>query len=65
MSCVIISQRANSILHADKIIVLDDGNAVGIGTHAELLKTCPVYREICLTQYSEEEIREMEAAVNE
>lgn len=65
MSCVIISQRANSILHADKIIVLDDGKAVGIGTHAELLKTCPVYREICLTQYSEEEIREMEAAVNE
>ncbi|MCH5208475.1 MAG: ABC transporter ATP-binding protein [Oscillospiraceae bacterium] len=62
MTCVIISQRANSILHADKIIVLDDGQAVGIGTHAELLKTCHVYREICLTQYSEEEIEEMEAA---
>lgn len=59
---VIISQRANSILHADKIIVLDDGKAVGIGTHAELLKSCHVYREICLTQYSEEEIEEMEAA---
>ena len=64
MTCVIVSQRANSILHADKIIVLDDGKAVGIGTHAELLKTCPVYREICLTQYSEEEIEEMEAAAN-
>lgn len=62
MTCVIISQRANSILHSDKIIVLDDGKAVGIGTHAELLKTCHVYREICLTQYSEEEIEEMEAA---
>ncbi|MCH5203738.1 MAG: ABC transporter ATP-binding protein [Oscillospiraceae bacterium] len=62
MTCVIISQRANSILHADKIIVLDDGKAAGIGTHAELLKTCHVYREICLTQYSEREIEEMEAA---
>lgn len=60
MTRVIVSQRANSIMHADKIIVLDDGRAVGIGTHAELLKTCEVYREICLTQYSEEELREQE-----
>lgn len=57
---VIVSQRANSILHADKIIVLDDGRAVGIGTHSELLKTCEVYKEICLTQYTEEELREHE-----
>ncbi|MDE7231082.1 MAG: ABC transporter ATP-binding protein/permease, partial [Oscillospiraceae bacterium] len=56
MTCVIVSQRANSIMHADKIIVLDDGKAAGIGTHAELLKSCPVYYEICATQYSEEEL---------
>ena len=60
VTCVIVSQRANSILHADKIIVLDDGRAVGIGTHSELLKSCEVYREICLTQYTEEELREHE-----
>ncbi|MDE7361526.1 MAG: ABC transporter ATP-binding protein/permease [Oscillospiraceae bacterium] len=60
MTCVIVSQRANSIRHADKIIVLDDGEAVGIGTHAQLLKNCPVYHEICLTQYTEEELLEQE-----
>lgn len=55
ITCVIISQRPNSIRHADKIIVLDDGQAVGIGTHDELLKTCGVYREICKStgDYSE------------
>ena len=58
MTCVIVSQRANSIMHADKIIVLDDGKAVGIGTHSELLKNCHVYYEICATQYSEEELAE-------
>lgn len=60
MTCVIVSQRANSIRHADKIIVLDDGEAAGIGTHAQLLKTCEVYHEICLTQYTEEELLEQE-----
>ena len=60
MTCVIVSQRANSIRHADKIIVLDDGEAVGIGTHAQLLKSCEVYHEICLTQYTEEELLEQE-----
>jgi len=69
MTCVIVSQRANSIRHADKIVVLDDGEAAGIGTHAELLKSCEVYREICLTQYTEEELLEQEneegSAVNE
>lgn len=64
-TCVIISQRANSIMHANKIIVLDDGKAVGIGTHAELLRTCDVYHEICATQYSEEELREQEAMGDE
>lgn len=55
ITCVIISQRPNSIRHADKIIVLDDGQAVGIGTHDELLKSCEVYREICKStgDYSE------------
>lgn len=55
ITCVIISQRPNSIRHADKIIVLDDGHAVGIGTHDELLKSCEVYREICKStgDYSE------------
>lgn len=60
VTAVIVSQRANSIMHADKIIVLDDGAAVGIGTHAELLKNCAVYHEICATQYSEEELQQQE-----
>ncbi len=60
MTCVIISQRANSIRHANKILVLDDGRAVGLGTHAELLRTCEIYREICLTQYTEQELEEQE-----
>ncbi len=60
MTCVIISQRANSIRHANKILVLDDGIAVGLGTHAELLKNCEIYREICLTQYTEQELCEQE-----
>lgn len=59
-TCVIISQRANSIRHANKILVLDDGKAVGLGTHAQLLKTCEIYREICLTQYTEQELAEQE-----
>ena len=62
MTCVIVSQRANSIMHADKIIVLDDGKAAGIGTHSELLKNCHVYYEICATQYSEEELAEQISA---
>lgn len=50
----IVSQRTSSIMHADKIIVLDDGEAVGIGTHAELLDSCPVYREIYDSQFRKE-----------
>ena len=49
----IVSQRASSIMHADKIIVLDDGLPVGVGSHTELLESCPVYREIYETQFSE------------
>ncbi len=50
----IVSQRASSVRHADKIIVLDEGKAVGIGTHGELFSACPVYREI----YNSQERRE-------
>ena len=49
----IISQRASSIMHADTIIVLDDGVTVGMGTHEELLTTCEIYKEIYDTQFSE------------
>ena len=51
----IVSQRTASILHADKIVVLDDGHAVGIGTHEELMRTCEVYREIYRSQFKEED----------
>lgn len=50
MTVLIVSQRANSLKHADKIIVLDDGEAVGIGTHSELMESCGVYREIVMSQ---------------
>ncbi|MDQ1250325.1 MAG: ATP-binding cassette, subfamily multidrug efflux pump, partial [Actinomycetota bacterium] len=52
---VIVAQRVSTILHADQIIVLDDGRAVGIGTHHELLATCETYREIVESQLNEEE----------
>lgn len=51
----IVSQRAASLMYADKIIVLDDGNVVGIGTHDELLKSCEVYQEIYYSQFKKEE----------
>lgn len=57
MTVFIVSQRANSIKYADKIIVLDDGIVKGVGTHDELFDRCEVYREICLSQLSEEEVR--------
>jgi ABC-type multidrug transport system fused ATPase/permease subunit len=47
----IVSQRASSVRDADKIVVLDDGKAVGIGTHEQLMETCEVYREIYYSQY--------------
>ena len=53
---MIVAQRIGTIRHADKIVVLDEGKAVGIGTHEELLKNCPVYREIAMSQLSEEEL---------
>ena len=54
---LMVSQRASTIRHADQIIVLDDGEVAGIGTHEELLENCEVYREICLSQLSREEVR--------
>ena len=53
---VIVAQRIGTILHADKIIVLDDGKMVGYGTHEELLKNCSVYQEIAYSQFSKEEL---------
>ena len=52
MTVFIVSQRTASVLHADKIIVLEDGEVAGIGTHAELLEACPVYKEIHESQSS-------------
>ncbi len=52
---VIVSQRASSLLHADNILVLNDGEAAGYGTHEELLVSCPIYKEIYDSQFGEEE----------
>ncbi|MCI7723065.1 ABC transporter ATP-binding protein [Lachnospiraceae bacterium SGI.256] len=59
---LIVAQRISTILHAEQIIVLDEGKVAGKGTHAELLKNCPVYREIAESQLSR---KELEAALNE
>ena len=56
MTVFIVSQRATAVQRADRILVLDDGALAGSGTHAELLKICDVYREICLSQLSREEV---------
>ncbi len=53
---IIVAQRINTIMDADKIIVLDEGQIAGIGTHSQLLKECGVYREIAFSQLSEEEL---------
>jgi ATP-binding cassette subfamily B protein len=53
---LIVAQRIGTIMNADKIIVLDEGKVVGCGKHKELLETCPVYREIALSQLSKEEL---------
>ena len=54
---MIVAQRIGTIKDADKIIVLDEGNIVGTGKHEELLRSCPVYKEIALSQLSEEELK--------
>lgn len=53
---LIVAQRVGTIMHADKIIVLDEGNVVGMGTHQELLKNCSIYYDIAASQLSEEEL---------
>lgn len=53
---IIVAQRISTILHADRIIVLDEGKVVGIGTHRELLKNCEVYMQIAASQLSKEEL---------
>jgi len=53
---LIVAQRIGTIMNADKILVLDSGNCVGMGTHKELLKSCEVYKQIALSQLSEEEL---------
>lgn len=53
---IIVAQRVSTVMGADRIVVLDEGAVAGIGTHKQLMKTCEVYREIVLSQLSEEEI---------
>lgn len=57
---IIVSQRVNSVKDADRIVVMDDGEIAGTGTHKELIKTCEIYREICLSQEQIEEGDEVE-----
>ena len=58
---LIVGQRINTIMNADKIIVLDEGKIVGQGTHQELMKDCEVYQEIAASQLSEDDLRKMSA----
>jgi len=58
MTVFIVSQRAASLQHADQILVLDDGHLVGLGTHAELLASCPVYEEIYASQFKKGDARQ-------
>ena len=53
---LIVAQRISTILNAEQIIVLDEGNVVGQGTHKELLNNCEVYKQIALSQLSKEEL---------
>ena len=55
-TCMIVAQRIGTIRNADKIVVLDEGRAVGVGKHEELMQNCPVYREIAMSQLSSEEL---------
>ena len=55
-TCMIVAQRIGTIINADKIVVLNEGECVGIGTHEYLLKNCEVYKEIALSQLSKEEL---------
>ncbi len=58
VTSIIVAQRIGTVMHADKILVLDDGECVGIGTHKELIKNCSVYQEIAYSQLSKEELED-------
>ena len=58
---MIVAQRISTTRNADKIVVLAGGKAVGIGTHQELMASCDVYREIAMSQLSEDEFADKEA----
>ena len=60
---LIVGQRINTIMNADKIIVLDEGKIVGRGTHQELMKNCEVYQEIAASQLSEDDLQKMSATI--
>ena len=60
----IVSQRTSSIQFADQILVMDDGQAVGLGTHEELLENCEIYREIYESQFKKEDLRKNGGAGN-
>ncbi len=59
---ILIAQRISTVLNADRILVLDEGKLVGMGTHKELMKNCEIYRQIALSQLSEEELNGKEGA---
>ena len=63
MTVFLISQRVSTVRNSDQIIVLDDGQVAGIGTHAELYRSCPVYHEICLSQLSQAEAERSDETV--
>ena len=56
-----VAQRVGTVLNADRILVMDGGRLVGIGTLRELLESCPLYREIVVTQLSEDALKEVSA----
>lgn len=62
MTVFLISQRVSTVRNSDQIVVLDDGQVAGIGTHAELYRSCPVYHEICLSQLSQAEAERSDEA---
>ena len=57
ITVIMVSQRATTLKNADKIVVFDDGRVMGVGTHDELFETNEIYREICLSQLSESEVK--------
>ena len=59
---ILIAQRISTVLNADRILVLDEGRLAGIGTHKELMESCDIYRQIALSQLSEEELTGKEGA---